>query len=294
MARIFISYKRVDKDKVFKIKDQIENAISEECWVDLDGIDYSSQFVSIICKAIDDAEIVLFMYSKAHTIIDFEDDWTIKELDYARRNKKRIILVKLDHTPLFGYFSFMFGSKNNCNSNDPVQFNKLLDEIKKRTTTEISKHNNNLNRKQNYILNGYETYTWLNGDKYTGNWCNNKREGHGTMYFKDGRKHVGSWKDDKRNGQGTMTWPNGAEYVGSWKDDMMHGMGVYYYNNSSNTISKYVGMQVEGKYCGHGTMYYKDGRKYVGSWKDDKENYGIIYANGHAIGAWVNGMKKTY
>lgn len=29
MSRIFISYKRVDKDKVFKIKDQIESALGE-------------------------------------------------------------------------------------------------------------------------------------------------------------------------------------------------------------------------------------------------------------------------
>ncbi len=146
MARIFISYKHEDFEKVFKIKEEIKNTIGEESWIDLKGIDYSTQFVSVICTAIDEAEIVLFMYSKAHTNIDFEDDWTIKELDYARRNKKRIILVKLDHTPLFGYFSFMFGSKNNCNSNDPVQFNKLLNEIaidkqdKKRNSHEISEN----------------------------------------------------------------------------------------------------------------------------------------------------------
>ena len=39
MARIFISYKRVDKEKVFRIKDQIEATISEKCWIDLDGIE---------------------------------------------------------------------------------------------------------------------------------------------------------------------------------------------------------------------------------------------------------------
>ena len=38
MSRIFISYKRVDKDRVFKIKDQIESALSEKCWKDLDGV----------------------------------------------------------------------------------------------------------------------------------------------------------------------------------------------------------------------------------------------------------------
>ena len=39
MSRIFISYKRVDKDKVFKIKEQIGSALGEKCWIDLDGIE---------------------------------------------------------------------------------------------------------------------------------------------------------------------------------------------------------------------------------------------------------------
>lgn len=38
MSRIFISYKRVDKDKVFKIKDQKESALGEKCWINIDGI----------------------------------------------------------------------------------------------------------------------------------------------------------------------------------------------------------------------------------------------------------------
>ena len=36
--RIFISYKRDDKDIVSKIKDNIEKHIDEKCWIDLDGI----------------------------------------------------------------------------------------------------------------------------------------------------------------------------------------------------------------------------------------------------------------
>lgn len=39
MARIFISYKRVDKEKVVRIKDQIEVALDEKCWTDIDGIE---------------------------------------------------------------------------------------------------------------------------------------------------------------------------------------------------------------------------------------------------------------
>ena len=42
--KIFISYKRVDKKKVFKIKDLIEKQISAKTWIDLDGIESDAQF----------------------------------------------------------------------------------------------------------------------------------------------------------------------------------------------------------------------------------------------------------
>ena len=52
MARIFISYKRVDKEKVFRIKDQIEVALDEKCWIDIDGIESDAQFANVIINAI--------------------------------------------------------------------------------------------------------------------------------------------------------------------------------------------------------------------------------------------------
>ena len=46
MSRIFISYKRADKDLVFPIKDKIEAATGEKCWIDLDGIESDAQFAN--------------------------------------------------------------------------------------------------------------------------------------------------------------------------------------------------------------------------------------------------------
>ena len=130
MAQIFISYKRVDKDKVFPIVAKIEQELGCKCWVDLDGIESSVQFASVICRAIDDAEVVLFMHSSAHLKIDFETDWTVKELNYAQIKKKRVILVKLDTAPLDNIFLLEYGSKNNIDSLDPDQFKKLLNDLR--------------------------------------------------------------------------------------------------------------------------------------------------------------------
>ena len=81
MERIFISYKRKDMEKVFSIVKRIEAELGIKCWVDLDGIESSEQFVTKICKAIDQSEVVLFMHSAAHQNIDFDNDWTVRELN---------------------------------------------------------------------------------------------------------------------------------------------------------------------------------------------------------------------
>ena len=129
-TRIFISYKRKNKDQVFSIVKKIETQLGVKCWVDLDGIESSAQFASKICKAIDTAEVVLFMHSSVHLDIDFEQDWTIKELNYAHAKKKRVVLVKLDNAPLDNIFLMEYGSKNNIDSQDETQFQKLLKDLK--------------------------------------------------------------------------------------------------------------------------------------------------------------------
>ena len=130
IARIFISYKRANKEQVFPIVSQIEEQLGVKCWVDLDGIECSSQFASVICKAIDAADVVLFMYSSVHLDIDFENDWTIKEHNYARAKKKRVVLVILDDAPLDNIFLMEYGSKNNIDSRVNEQMQKLLKDLK--------------------------------------------------------------------------------------------------------------------------------------------------------------------
>ena len=64
--RIFISYKRDDKDVVFKLKDDIEKNVGVKCWVDLDAIESNAQFVNVIIKAIDAADIAVWIQFDSH------------------------------------------------------------------------------------------------------------------------------------------------------------------------------------------------------------------------------------
>lgn len=132
MARIFISYKRVDKERVFKIKDQIEAALGEKCWIDLDGIESDAQFKNVIIRAINECEIVLFMYSKVHSnIIDFEKDWTMRELNFARKKNKRIVFVNLDGSPLTDEFEFDYGTQQQVDALSSSAIDRLVKDLRK-------------------------------------------------------------------------------------------------------------------------------------------------------------------
>lgn len=39
------------------------------------------------------------------------------------------------------------------------------------------------------------------------------------MYYYNGDKYDGDWYQDKRNGYGVYTYSGGAYYKGEWKDD---------------------------------------------------------------------------
>lgn len=132
MSKIFISYKRVDKDRVFAIKDEIENALNVPCWIDLDGIESDSQFINVIIKAINECEIFLFMYSKAHgEIVNFEKDWTMRELNFAMSKGKRIIFVNIDGAPLTDQFTFMFGTQQQVDATSTYARIKLIKDLRK-------------------------------------------------------------------------------------------------------------------------------------------------------------------
>lgn len=127
MSRIFISYKRVDKDKVFKIKDQIESALGEKCWIDLDGIESDAQFANVIINAINNCEVFLFMYSAAHSrIIDYKNDWTVRELDFAQHKGKRIVFVNIDASQLTDWFYMLFGTMQQVDATNQEKIHRLI------------------------------------------------------------------------------------------------------------------------------------------------------------------------
>lgn len=111
MSKIFISYKRQDKDIVFPIVEEIKQKTGVDCWIDLEGIESGDQFQNVIIDTIDNADIVIFMLSK-NFIAPFKDEKTgkidlkkqtfpEKEVMYALRHNKRLIPISIDGTTVY-------------------------------------------------------------------------------------------------------------------------------------------------------------------------------------------------
>ncbi|MDO5482412.1 MAG: toll/interleukin-1 receptor domain-containing protein [Bacteroidaceae bacterium] len=129
--RIFISYKRVDKERVDALRKDIEQATGETCWIDRDGIESDAQFVSVIMKAIDQCEVFLFMRSKEHNnITNHSTDWTIREINYALAKRKRIVFISLDNAPLSDWFKFMFPQKEETDASDATKLEHLYADLR--------------------------------------------------------------------------------------------------------------------------------------------------------------------
>ncbi len=67
-------------------------------------------------------------------------------------------------------------------------------------------------------INGYGTYAWPSGNKYTGNWKNYEREGTGSSSSPQGDKFTGTWHNNEKV-EGTYKFPNGAVYIGTYTSD---------------------------------------------------------------------------
>lgn len=86
----------------------------------------------------------------------------------------------------------------------------------------------------------------------------------GTRTFEHGDKYVGEFKNNKGNGHGTMLWRNRDTYVGEFKNFRYHGAGVFTYANRD----KYVGEFKDGKRSGLGIYTSSYGEIREGIWKD--------------------------
>ena len=123
---VFISYSRKDLEEVKKIKYEIDKEVGIDCWMDLDGIESGEQFEDVIINAIDKSEIVLFMMSAN----SMQSQWALDELDYAKHEDKRVVLVSIDNAEMKGKFYFRYHKYDNIIWNNAPQRSKLMRDLR--------------------------------------------------------------------------------------------------------------------------------------------------------------------
>ncbi|GFH56016.1 hypothetical protein CTEN210_12492 [Chaetoceros tenuissimus] len=75
----------------------------------------------------------------------------------------------------------------------------------------------------------------------------NKRVDRGTMYYDNGNKYSGQWANDKMHGDGVFYYPSGARYEGTWLDGNRERSGYYYHPDGKVDVRAYRGDECRGK-----------------------------------------------
>lgn len=97
MSHIFVSYSRKDSDCVYAVVDALKKA-DFPIWIDLESIPISSEWLTNIEKAINDAKVFMLFWSASAK----ESDYVTHELQIAQQlsieNKIKVCVVMLDDT----------------------------------------------------------------------------------------------------------------------------------------------------------------------------------------------------
>lgn len=123
---VFISYSRKDLELVKDIKKEIDRLVGIDCWMDLDGIESGEQFEDVIINAICKCDTILFMMSAN----SMQSEWALDELDFAKHEKKRIVLVSIDKSEMAGKFYFRYHKYDTITWNNQPQREKLIRNLK--------------------------------------------------------------------------------------------------------------------------------------------------------------------
>ena len=123
---VFISYSRKDLELVKKIKTEIDHLVGVDCWMDLNGIESGEQFEDVIINAICKCDTILFMMS----VNSMQSEWALDELDFAKHEKKRIVLVSIDNAEMSGKFYFRYHKYDTITWSNQPQREKLIRDLK--------------------------------------------------------------------------------------------------------------------------------------------------------------------
>ena len=159
------------------------------------------------------------------------------------------------------------------------QFNEAENKIIKEIENNLEKFENNFKNNSN----SFERPPLLfkkDNSLYKGFW-NSKGEKNGFGIFLDsqGNKYIGQWENDKFNGKGRILSVNGDYYEGDFNKGLIEGTGTFY---SKKESYEYYGNFKKNKFHGEGKITYeKSNITYEGEFQNGyKKGFGtMIFAD---------------
>lgn len=79
------------------------------------------------------------------------------------------------------------------------------------------------------MRHGYGVETFHNGERYAGQYLNDRQEGRGSSFYSNGGlKYVGEWRGGNPHGNGTFYLPNGMRFEGEFLKGQMGNRGTLF------------------------------------------------------------------
>ena len=105
------------------------------------------------------------------------------------------------------------------------------------------------------------SYVTNAGNEYTGEFKNGKKYGRGILIFKEkslsnGDKYIGEWREDKPNGIGIYYFQNGNRYEGDFRDGKRSGIGAYFKLNDQLGLGEWKNNKPHGEFIEYRSFDY--------------------------------------
>lgn len=157
---IFISYSRKDLGAVKAIKEEIEQSLGVECWMDLDDIPADDDdYLDRIVEGIEQCNVFIFMLSKNSQ----ESEHAIGELTAAKKQKRKtdihVVVLNIDDCEMNKKFTIKFSLQNIIVWSEKPQKENLIKSLRQwmggtesRTSIPADSSKENLKKKDPVIF----------------------------------------------------------------------------------------------------------------------------------------------